>query len=273
MAGLLKDNAGYDLPSLLVGSEGTLGVITAVRLQLEPASRFRIAALFGLADLRAALDLLRALRTAPGLEAADFFDGDCMRLVRGHHDLRDPLGSDHGTYVIAQCAASEDVTEQLAAAVEAAGEPEVAAASDSLGRGELWAYRESLNEAIRAVGVPHKLDVALPLAAIPDFDAEVRGRLAARYPDASLYIYGHIGDGNLHVNVLGPPSDDLTVDDAVLDLVVEMGGSISAEHGIGVAKRAAFARSCPPGELAAMRAIKRALDPGEILNPGVLFPT
>src|SRR5262249_46595544 len=115
----------------------------------------------------------------------------------------------HGVYVIAQCAATEDVTERLAAAAEAAGEPEVAAASDTRGREELWRYRESLNEAIRAVGVPHKLDVALPLAAIPAFDGEVRRRLAERYPDAALYIYGHIGDGNLHVNVVGPdPADD-----------------------------------------------------------------
>lgn len=272
MAGLLKDNAGYDLPSLLVGSEGTLGVITAVRLQLEPASPFRIAALFGVADLRAGLDLLRALRAAPGLEAADFFDADCMELVRAHHDLRDPLGSAHGIYVIAQCAATEDVTEQLAAAVEAAGDPEVAAASDTGGRQELWSYRESLNEAIRAVGVPHKLDVSLPLAAIPSFDAEVRRRLADRFPDAALYIYGHIGDGNLHVNVVGPDPADDGVDELVLRCTVEHGGTISAEHGIGRAKRRYLSLCRSAADIAAMTALKQALDPAGLLAPGRVLP-
>ncbi|MGZ4690606.1 MAG: FAD-linked oxidase C-terminal domain-containing protein [Acidimicrobiia bacterium] len=100
----------------------------------------------------------------------------------------------------------------------------------------------------------------------------MRARVDAVAPGTRVFLFGHIGDGNLHVNVIGPAADDPTVDDAVLDLVIEMGGSISAEHGIGIAKRAALARSAPPGELAAMRALKRALDPNDILNPGVLFP-
>ena len=106
-----------------------------------------------------------------------------------------------------------------------------------------------------------------------EFEPAVRARVAAVAPGARVILFGHVGDGNLHVNVLGPPPDDPTVDDAVLDLVIELGGSISAEHGIGIAKRAALARSRPPAELAAMHALKRALDPREILNPGVLFPT
>jgi FAD/FMN-containing dehydrogenase len=272
MAGLLKDNAGYDLPALLIGSEGTLGVITAVRLQLEPASSFRIAALFGVVDLRAGLDLLRTLRGVPGLEAADFFDADCMRLVRDHRELRDPLGREHGFYLIAQCAADEDVTEQLATAAEIAGDPDVVAASDSRGREELWAYRELLNEAIRAVGVPHKLDIALPLAAIPPFDREIRRRLADRFPEARLYIYGHLGDGNLHVNVVGPDPADDGVDELVLRCTAEYGGTISAEHGIGRAKRRYLSLCRSAADIAAMTALKRALDPAGLLAPGRVLP-
>ncbi|MGZ6995275.1 MAG: FAD-linked oxidase C-terminal domain-containing protein [Acidimicrobiia bacterium] len=119
---------------------------------------------------------------------------------------------------------------------------------------------------------PHKLDVTLPFDRLAEFEPAVRARVDAVAPGTRVFLFGHIGDGNLHVNVIGPAADDPTVDDAVLDLVIEMGGSISAEHGIGIAKRAALARSAPPGELAAMRALKRALDPNDILNPGVLFP-
>ena len=273
MAGLLKDNAGYDLPALLVGSEGTLGVITAVRLQLEPTEPFAIAALFGVEDLRAGLDLLRVLRDVPGLEAADFFDADCMRLVRAHRQLRDPLGAERGIYVVAQCAAAEDVTESLAEAAEQIpDDPAVVAATDTRGREELWAYRELLNEAIRGQGVPHKLDVGLPLAAIPDFDRDVRERLAAAYPRGRLYMYGHIGDGNLHVNIVGPDPEDEGVDELVLRCTSEHGGTISAEHGVGRAKRRYLSLCRSPADIAAMTALKRALDPDGLLAPGRMLP-
>ena len=144
-------------------------------------------------------------------------------------------------------------------------------ATDARTREQFWAYREGHAEAINAAGVPHKLDVTLPFGALAGFEPAVRARVAAVAPDARVILFGHVGDGNLHVNVLGPPPDDPTVDDAVLDLVIAVGGSISAEHGIGVAKRDAFARTTPPAELAAMRSLKAALDPGAILNPGVLF--
>jgi FAD/FMN-containing dehydrogenase len=273
MSGLLKDNAGYHLPELLVGSEGTLAVITAVRLQLEPAQRFRLVALFSIVDPRAALVLLRALRGVDGLEAADFFDRDCMRLVRAHRGLRDPLGVEGGIYVVAQFAADADVTEDLFEAVEALPfEPQVAVATDTRGREELWAYRELLNEAIRAEGVPHKLDIALPLAAIPDFDRTLRDLIASHYPDARLYIYGHLGDGNLHVNIVGPDPGDDRVDELVLRATVGRGGTISAEHGIGRVKRRYLSLCRSAADIAAMTALKRALDPEGILAPGRVLP-
>lgn len=273
MAGLLKDTAGYDLPSLLIGSEGTLAVITAARLQLEPALGFRLAALFGLPDLRAALDLLRVLREVPGLEAADVFDAASMELVREQRRLRAPLGAEHGVHLIAQFAAAEDVTAELAGAVERlAPEPEVVAASDTAGRAELWAYREAINESIRATGIPHKLDVGLPIAALPDYDRAVRERIAAACPDARLYIYGHLGDGNLHVNLVGPDPGDDGVDELVLRCTAEFGGTISAEHGIGIAKRRYLSLCRSQEDIDAMRALKAALDPSGLLGPGRVLP-
>jgi len=273
MAGLLKDNAGYNLPALVVGSEGTLAVITAVRLQLEPAQPFRLTALFGLRDLRAAIDLLRVLRGVPGLEAADLLDAASMELVREQRGLRAPLAGEHGIYVVSQLAAAEDVTAELAAAVEGIDpEPEVAVASDTAGRGELWAYREAVNESIRATGVPHKLDVCLPIAALAAYDAALRERIAAAFPDARFYIYGHVGDGNLHVNLVGPAPDDDGVDDLVLRCTAEFGGTISAEHGVGIAKGRYLSLCRSGADIEAMRALKRALDPTDLLGPGRVLP-
>lgn len=269
MVGLLKDNAGYDIPALLTGSEGTLAVITAARLALEPALPFAITVLIGTVDLAGALQTLRTLRGVPGLEAVDFFDADSMDLVRSHKGLRAPLENRHGVYLVAQCSHQEDVTEELALALERLDpEPEVVAATDRRGREGLWAYRESLNEAIRSIGVPHKLDVGLPLAAIPDFDRELRARLAARSDGSVLYVYGHVGDGNLHVNVVGPDPEDDSVDELVLRCVAEFGGTISAEHGIGIAKRRYLHLCRSAADVDAMRALKRAMDPQAILSPG-----
>jgi len=120
-------------------------------------------------------------------------------------------------------------------------------------------------------GVPHKLDVTLPAAALATFEGEVRQLVATRWPGTTVVLFGHVGDGNLHVNLVGPAPDDEELDGAVLELVAEHGGSISAEHGIGRAKVRWLHLSRQPGELATMRAVKRALDPDDVFNPGVLF--
>jgi FAD/FMN-containing dehydrogenase len=129
-----------------------------------------------------------------------------------------------------------------------------------------------VTEAISALGVAHKLDVALAPGQLAAFVDEVRARVAAVAPGSTLALFGHAADGNLHVNVVGPPPEDEAVDDAVLGLVVDVGGSVSAEHGIGTAKRAWLARNRTPEELAAMRALKAALDPTATLNPNALLP-
>ena len=279
---LRKDNTGYHWEGLLAGSEGTLAVITRVHLRLVPHLTDRVVVLMAVDDIKGALSVCSRLRRSlDSLVALEVSFADGIDLVRNHFGLPEPFASASPVILLAECAQREGqpegdvdvLVEQLGAIVEAAPEVQASAvATDDRTRARFWSYREGHAEAINASGVPHKLDVTLPFARLAEFEPAVRARIAGVAPGSRVVLFGHIGDGNLHVNVIGPPPEDLTVDDAVLDLVVEMGGSISAEHGIGVAKRAAFERTCPPGELAAMHALKVALDPHAILNPGVLFP-
>jgi FAD/FMN-containing dehydrogenase len=269
MSGLAKDNAGYDLPAVITGSEGTLAVVTRVLLKLVPELTARVAALFAVGGSGAALALLTRLRgRVASLEAAELFFADGLDLVRAHRRLAAPFPEAHPAYLLVECAGGRDPTEELAAAAADAPEPRaVAVADDTEGRAALWAYRDGHTEAINAAGTPHKLDVAVPLAALPGFERRVRERIAAR-----TIVFGHLGDGNLHVNVLGVDPDDETVDAAVLELVADAGGSVGAEHGIGVAKRRWLGFTRSHAEIDAMSALKRALDPRGTLNPGVLLP-
>ncbi len=174
--------------------------------------------------------------------------------------------------MLAECAALTDPTAELAAAVEAAGVVrDAAVADDTAGRAALWALREALPEAIAAAGIAHKLDVGVPAAALAEFAVRVRERIAAVAPGARVWLFGHLGDGNVHVNVVGPEPGDEAVDEAVLRLVAELGGTISAEHGVGVAKARWIGLTRSEEELAAMSAIKRGLDPGGLLNPGAVL--
>ncbi len=274
LSGLVKDNTGYDLSQLLVGSEGTLGIVTAVRLRLAIAHPEKVVALLGLPSTAAALEVLDPLRRrVEGLEAAELFFADGLDLVRAHSGLGAPLPQPWPAYLIVECAATTDPTESLFEVLAELSLPETATAvaTDPAGMDRLWAYRERHTEAISALGVPHKLDVTVPLARLAEFETEVRRVVAEAAPGSSLVLFGHVGDGNLHVNIVGPAPDDERVDDAVLRLVAQMDGSISAEHGIGRAKVPWLGLSRSPAEMAAMRALKSALDPEKLLNPGVLL--
>jgi FAD/FMN-containing dehydrogenase len=248
LASLTKDNTGYDLSGLFVGSEGTLGVLTAARLRLRPAPAAPpFVVLVGLPSVAAALPMLRQ----PGLTAAELMLRDGVALVCEVTGLPRPLRGDHAAYLLVECTELPDLPDGLDAAVDQ----------------RLWAYRERHSEAIATLGVPHKLDVSVPISKVPSVLADL--------PDAvgphAIFVFGHLADGNLHVNVVGPDSDDDTVDEAVFRLVVAYGGSISAEHGIGTAKARWLGLSRSPAEIAAMRRIKDALDPAGLLNPGVLL--
>ncbi|WP_322818816.1 FAD-binding oxidoreductase [Tepidiforma sp.] len=273
LPGLLKDNTGYDLPGLLAGSEGTLAVITRVRLRLIPNRPARAVALIGLPSVAAALEIVRAVRAAaPTLEAAEVFFPEGLALVLRHTGLRAPFARPYPCYLLLECAGATDPAPALAALLEPLVDPAAALlATDRPDRDRLWAYRERHTEAISAEGIPHKLDVTLPIGRLAQFEREVRSHLAALAPSARPILFGHAGDGNLHVNLLGLPPDDETADDAVLRLVASLGGSISAEHGIGIAKKPWLHLTRSPADLHAMQAIKRALDPAGILNPGVIF--
>ncbi len=267
LGGIQADNTGYDLTGLFAGSEGTLGVITAARLRLRPAEPPTLTVLAGLPGIEEAAALsARMSSLVPGVRAAEYFEAAGLALVRAHTGLPAPLGRDYPAYLLVDAAAAEDDAERLVVLPEL---KDAAVAMDAHGRAGLWGYRERHTESISAAGVPHKLDVALPAARLAAFRAELDDVIAKA--DARAIVFGHIGVGNLHVNVLGPGPDDDSVDDEVLRLAAEHGGTISAEHGIGRAKAAMLHLSRSAAEIAAMRAIKRALDPAGLLNPGVLF--
>ena len=273
--GLEKDNTGYDLSDLLCGSEGTLAVITAARLRLVPHLTHVATALLAFDEVDRALAAVGGLRRAlDSLRAVELFFQDGLDLVCERCSLARPFAARHAAFVLVEAAARTDPTDDLAAAIDAlAGVGDVAVAGDERSARALWRYREGHTEAINLLGAPHKLDVTLPVDELAGFVPDVRARVEQVAPGAQSWLFGHAADGNLHVNVTGVAPDDDRITDAVLQLVAERRGSISAEHGIGSAKRAWLSLVRTPTEIHAMRAVKKALDPHDVLNPNVLFPS
>jgi FAD/FMN-containing dehydrogenase len=273
LPGMVKDNTGYHLPSLLAGSEGTLAIITRLHLRLVPLRPRSAVALLGLASTTEAVTLAGSLRRAlPDLAAAELFFDEGMELVVRHAAAERPFRDRHAAYLLLEVDGEADPTDQLASAVaEAPGVGDAVIASDEAGRARLWKLRERHTEAISAEGVAHKLDVTLPLTRLAEFIARVPPLVEATRPGSATYLYGHVCDGNMHIGIVGPAPDDEAVDDAVLRLTIEMGGSVSAEHGIGVAKVGWLEADRGVADVAAMRAIKSALDPGWMLNPGAVL--
>ena len=273
MSGLIKDNTGYHLPSLLCGSEGTLGIVTEARFRLVPSVSHRVLAVvaFGTVDdaVGAVATWRRELRD---LEAAELVLHDGMSLVAESFGLPLPFSEVHPFCVLVEVAGRADPTDELAAAVSGVhGVRDVAVAPDDRRRAVLWRLREDHALAINAVGVPHKFDVTVPQDRLGEFVALVPTVVTDVVPRARTWIFGHVGDGNLHVNVTGAPLESPDLDEAVYRTVVDFGGSISAEHGIGTAKSAYLALQRSPAEIDTMRAIKAALDPSRIMNPNVLL--
>jgi FAD/FMN-containing dehydrogenase len=208
----------------------------------------------------------------PSLDAAEFLSDEGLQLVLDHLGLPAPVPTRSPVYVLLECAALADPTDELAEALAQAGIEDAVVADDSAERERLWRFREAHTEALSAAGVPHKMDVGVPLARLAEFAERVREEVARLAPAARLIIFGHLGDGNVHVNVLDLEPDDYTVDEAVLRVAAACDGTISAEHGVGVAKARWLQLVRSPGELRAMAQIKRALDPDGLLNPGVMLP-
>ncbi len=274
LGGLVKDNTGYHLPGLVCGSEGTLAVVTAARLRLVPAMPCRTVAILAFSAVTYALDASVVLRRSlPALEACELFLGPGVELVCTVTGLRAPFPAPHPAYLLVEAADHVDPTRALGEATDAIDHlDDAVVATDPARRSELWRYREAHTEAINTLGPPHKLDVSLPLGSLAEFVDQVPARVRRIVPGAQTWLFGHAGDGNVHVNVSGLSVDDDRVDGAVLEMVGALGGSISAEHGIGTAKRRWLHLSRSPSEIAAYRALKRALDPDGVLNPNVLLP-
>jgi FAD/FMN-containing dehydrogenase len=273
LPGMAKDNTGYHLTSLLAGSEGTLAVITRAHLRLVPLRPRQAVALLAFGQVADAVALAGDLRRSlPELAAAELFFDSGMELVLHHAGVDRPFHGRHAAYLLLEADGDDDPTDRLASAIaEASGVADAVVASDEAGRARLWSLRERHTEAISVEGVAHKLDVALPMARLAEFIAAVPALVEETRPGAATYIYGHVCDGNMHVGIIGPEPDDEAVDDAVLRLTIGMGGTVSAEHGIGAAKVGWLEADRGVADVAAMRAIKRALDPAGTLNPGVVF--
>ncbi len=272
LSGTLRDNTGYHLPSLVCGSEGTLGVVTRARLRLVPSITHRATAQVRFADANDAAVAAESLRRLlPNVESVELFFDDGVRVVCDAFGLAPPFADVEGGYVLVEVADVDDPTEHLAAAVDSlAGVSDIAVATDSTRRAALWRHRELHTEAIATIGTPHKLDVAVPPGALAAFLAAIPGVVHGVAPDARVVNFGHAGEAAVHVNIIGPSPEDDGIDDAVLQLVVDFGGSISAEHGIGRAKAAWLDRTLGEEDRRIRRAIRTAFDPDGIMNPAVM---
>jgi FAD/FMN-containing dehydrogenase len=286
---LRKDNSGYDLKQIFIGAEGTLGVITAAALKLHPKPAIRETALVAVPSPSAAIALLARMQTATGgmVSAFELVPRIGIELVVDHiPGSRDPLASPSPWYVLLEVASSggmdlkRAVEEALRVALEGGFASDAVVAASELQRRALWALRENLSEAQKVEGPSIKHDISVPISAIPEFLSRATSAVLAILPDARPVSFGHLGDGNIHFNFSAPPGGAAApflakwdaVQRAVHDIAYEMGGSFSAEHGIGVMKRADLVRYKSKTEIDTMRALKIALDPKNILNPGKLVP-
>lgn len=282
---LEKNNTGLDLRQLFIGTEGTLGVVTEATLKLTRLPGTTAVMLLGVEDVAGVLSLFREARRAPfGLEAYEFFSQKCLDRVQRHRGLRPPFATSCPYYVLLEVYGGDGTGEELLARIEpwvssvfASGLAKDGTLAQHSGEARaLWELREGISESLSATGLPHKNDVALPITGLDGFCAELDDLFARRYPGWEICLFGHVGDGNLHINVMKPDAMEKAdfhaktkeADRDMFALVQKHHGSISAEHGIGLLKKPFLSFSRSEGEMGVMRAVKRALDPNGILNPG-----
>lgn len=290
LAPLKKDNRGYDLRHLFCGAEGTLGVITAATLSLNPAIVERSTAWAGLNSPEEALRLLRGLEDKLGthLEGFELIPHNCLDAVLRHiPQTRHPLAQNHRWYALIECVAEESapiddaVQTALGHALQSGLIGDVVLAKNEREAEDFWRLRDSISEAERAEGPALQHDVSVPVDRMPQFIADNLARVTQEFPGVRVLSFGHLGDGNVHHHIQ-PPIDTngvewlvehgLDVSRCVYRHVVELGGSISAEHGIGQMKREMLAELASPARLAALRGVKAGLDPTGMFNPGKLIP-
>jgi FAD/FMN-containing dehydrogenase len=290
---LKKDNRGFDLKQLLIGSEGTLGIVTAATLRLLPAPTGRATAWIGLGGIVTARSLLRHVERAMGdaLEGFEVVPAHCLDAVLAYlPDARAPLERKHPWNALIECvSASADsaalhdrLAASLAQALEAGLIEDAVIAANDRQAEEFWALRDSISPAERALGPAMQHDISVPVEQMAEFILAASPAIEAAFPGTRALAFGHLGDGNVHFHVLAPPgavrgeweeTEGKAISAHVHDLVTQWGGSISAEHGIGQMKVEELARLHDPVALALMRRIKQALDPLGLLNPGKLLVT
>ncbi len=268
-----SDNTGYDLAALFVGAEGTLGVITALDLRLHPTPRQRVTAICGFADLDALISVGRVFRDMEGIAALELVDARASALTAEHVGVAAPV---QGAWqLLIELAGETDLTDRLADALEDAElSDEPAVGVDANAQQRLWQVREAVAEVLGVYGPPLKFDVSLPLSAIREFSEDAANLVAEHAPDAIPVLFGHIGEGNLHLNVVRCALTDereRELYSAMMALIARHGGNVSSEHGVGTRKRDYLSMARTDADIAAMRAVKDAFDPTGFLNRAVLF--
>jgi FAD/FMN-containing dehydrogenase len=289
LAALKKDNRGYELKHLLCGAEGTLGIVTAARLRLVPVIAARITGWIGVRDPETALGLLRRLDDQFGseLEGFELIPQRCLDAVLHHiPGTRAPLADHAGWHVLIELAADSAERQndliELAGAAQADGllDDMVLAKSESESEA-WWKIRDSISEAERASGPALQHDISVPVDSMPSFIAENPQRLEVQFPGIRVISFGHLGDGNVHHHIQPPVDSDgrqwindhgEAISTLIYHHVIELGGSLSAEHGIGQLKRDMLAKLSDPARIAMLRGVKAGLDPAGIFNPGKLVP-
>ncbi|HOW94875.1 MAG TPA: FAD-binding oxidoreductase [Mycolicibacterium fallax] len=266
-----RDNTGYDLTALFVGAEGTLGVITGLDIRLHPAPAHRVTAIAGFDSLTALVDAGRLLRDVETIAALELIDPRGVAVAAERLGVAAPVSA-HWLLLI-ELAGDDDQTERLADLLERlplSAEPAVGI--DTGDQQRLWRVRESVNEILGAYGPPLKFDVSLPLRQVEPFEQAAAALLAEHVPGAIPVLFGHVGEGNLHLNVLRcQPRDERALYTAMMDLIAAHHGNVSSEHGVGSRKREYLSMARTDVDIAAMRTVKAALDPTGYLNAAVLF--
>ncbi len=277
---LEKNNTGIDLRQLFIGSEGILGVVTEATLKLTRKPGKLEVMLFAVDDLAAVLRLFREVRQAPLQPMAyEFFTDVCLRRLLAHRALRPPFREPSSHYVLLEVERADGLDQWLASLFERGLVNDGVLAQSPAEAAGLWSLREGISESLSATGLPHKNDISLPIAALEAFALDFATVFANSYPGWEIAVFGHVGDGNLHVNIMKPEAmakpdflaQTKAADRDLFALVARHGGSVSAEHGIGLLKKAALPFTRTADEIEIMRALKRALDPNGILNPGKVF--
>lgn len=278
--GLIKNTAGYDLLNLFIGSEGTLGLITKITLQLTKKPEPPCVFLFSVPDLNALMKLYHLFKSTLPLRAFEMFTGLAVEYVQKNTPVPFPLKEKSPYYVLIE--SDQSAQEQALSLFESAMENQYildGVISESSSQAiELWSFRENISESLSPHN-PYKNDVSVRISLLPNFLSEMDQALKKEYPDFKVVWFGHVGDGNLHINILKPETMKKEnflqkcekVNDILFSIIKKYNGSISAEHGVGLLKKPYLQYSCSEEELTYMRSIKQIFDPKGILNPGKIF--